>query len=89
MTRAEFTDALVTYCLLTGASVTSGIRSRAHNAAVAGVAGSAHLYGLAADVIYDAPHTAAMLDSVAARTGLRRLSEADHDHLQPLGWPAG
>lgn len=89
MTRADFADASYTYCVLTGASVTSGVRSRQHNDAVDGVAGSPHLYGLAVDVVYDAPHDAVYLDGVAARCGLRRLKEPAHDHLQPIGWPAG
>jgi hypothetical protein len=89
VTRAEFAESVFTYCAITGASVTSLVRSPAHNADVGGVAGSAHLFGLGADVVYDHPAAPTPRDAIALRVGLRRISEVDHDHLQPLTWLAG
>ena len=89
MTRAEFNDAADSYCALFGASTTSAGRTPTHNAAVGGVAQSAHLFGRARDVVYDEPQSAAGRVAVGARLGLRVIIEVDHDHLQPLDWRAG
>jgi hypothetical protein len=56
---------------------------------VGGVTHSAHLAGLAVDVVYDAPLAEAMRQGWASRFGLRLIVEGDHDHLQPLDWAAG
>lgn len=89
MTRAEFLEAAASYCALTGGSVTSWARSLKHNKAVGGVTNSAHLYGLAVDIVYDAPQTLVIATERARRLGLKLLREGDHDHLQPASWPAG
>jgi len=89
MTRGEFAEALYAYCVLTGASQTSGIRTYAHNRTEGGVAHSAHLVGLAADVTYDATPSSHERQEWATRLGLWLKIEGTHDHLQPLGWPAG
>jgi hypothetical protein len=90
MTRSEFAEAVFTYCQITSASVTSGERTRVHNAAVGGVLHSAHLVGFARDVVYDAPIlTLETRRDWALRLGLFLIVEGDHDHLQPLGWTAG
>ena len=86
MTRAEFVDAALTYCDLTDASVSSWKRTVKHNTAVGGVVQSAHLFGLAVDVVYDAPVALPLAMERARRLGLRLLREADHDHLQPVDW---
>lgn len=90
MTRGEFADAVYTYCLLTGGSTTSGIRSTKRNAAVGGVAYSPHRFGLGQDVVYD-DYPSAHPDGpeIAKRLGLRVLREGDHDHLQPADWIPG
>lgn len=89
MAPAEFLDALRSCCARFGASVTSYGRTPLHNDAVGGVPGSAHQFWLAADVVYDAfvPEPARRL--VGTRLGLRVIVEPDHDHLQPIDWPAG
>jgi|GEM_PF-3455551 len=89
MTLAEFAWAVYAYCTLTGASVTSWVRTRARNDLLRGVAHSPHLIGLGADVVYDEP-----LGDVERREWARRLrlvlvTEPDHDHLQPEGWRPG
>lgn len=89
MTRGEFAEAVFTYCLMTGGYATSAERSRVHNEAVHGVAHSAHLVGLARDVLYDAAPSPAEREEWAARLGLRLIREVDHDHLQPASWAAG
>src|SRR5688572_15015308 len=89
MTRAEFNDAADTYCAIFAASQTSGQRTIKHNKAVGGVPNSAHLFGLARDVVYDTPPDKDMRVSMGARLGLRVIVEGDHDHIQPLSWQAG
>jgi hypothetical protein len=89
MTHADFADAVLTYASLTNASATSWFRTPKHNGGVGGVTHSAHLAGLAVDVVYDAPLAEAMRQGWASRFGLRLIVEGDHDHLQPLDWAAG
>lgn len=89
MTRAEFADAVFVYCSIMGASVTSWIRTEEHNQEVGGVAHSAHVAGLAVDVVYRTPWATHEGQEWAERLGLLLIREQDHDHLQPLGWKAG
>jgi hypothetical protein len=89
MSYSEFCAAIAQYCALTGASVTSWWRTPARNVAVGGVTHSAHLVGLAVDVVYDAAPSQAEREQWARRLGLRIIAEGDHDHLQPIGWQAG
>jgi hypothetical protein len=87
---ADFTDAVMRYAALTGASATSWFRTVKHNGEVGGVAHSAHVAGLAVDVVYDPPMpTAEWRTDWARRLGLRLVIEGDHDHLQPADWQAG
>jgi len=91
MTRGEFVEAAMTFCALTGGSVTSWTRTVRHNAspAVGGVTNSAHLYGLAVDVVYDTPQVLKPTMERARRLGLKLIREKDHDHLQPNDWVVG
>lgn len=89
MTSDQFHDALKTYCALLQASVTSYGRTRTHNGLVGGVAMSAHLFWLAADVVYDSKWPSQYRSDMAARLGLKLIIENDHDHLQPREWLAG
>jgi hypothetical protein len=89
MTTADFADAVLIFAALTHASVTSWLRTPAHNSLVKGVQNSAHLYGLAADVVYDAPMPLSDVTERARRMELTLIRETDHDHLQPLGWDPG
>jgi len=86
MTPFDFTLAVHTYCLMTDGSVTSWVRTGAHNRQVGGVADSPHLYGLGADVVYDGSLVLGFATQTAARLGLTLLREGDHDHLQPADW---
>jgi murein endopeptidase len=86
MSYAEFAEAVAQYCRLTGASVTSWWRTPSRNRQVGGVPHSAHLVGLAVDVVYDAPPPQTERQNWARRLGLKLIAENDHDHLQPLGW---
>jgi hypothetical protein len=91
VTVGEFAEAAYIYCLLHGASTTSGVRSTARNTKVGGVPFSPHRFGRAMDVVYDDLNTQsdpARLE-VAQRLGLNVIPEGDHDHLQPLDWAAG
>ena len=89
MTVTEFANAITAYASVTGASATSWFRTNPHNMAVGGVAGSAHRFGLAVDVIYDRALELSWRQELARRLGLRLIAEDDHDHLQPLAWPPG
>ena len=89
MTRAEFAEAAATFCAITGGSVTSWTRTVTHNTAVGGVKNSAHLYGLAVDIVYDTPQALPLTMERARRLGLKLIREGDHDHLQPGNWSAG
>jgi hypothetical protein len=89
VTVEEFASAAYLFCDGLGGSVTSWIRSRAHNAAVGGVPHSAHVHGLGADVVYDAPVEAHKAHDLAASLGLTLIRESTHDHLQPQGWVPG
>lgn len=89
MTIANFVLAVHTYCWLFDASVTSWFRSVARNRALGGVPYSAHVFGLAVDVVYDSTPTVTERHNWGSRLGLRVIVEDDHDHLQPLDWQAG
>lgn len=89
MTIGEFAEKANTYCQLTGASEVGGRRTAARNKDKSGVAHSAHLAGLARDVVYDVEPPKSERGAWAAAMGLRILFEPDHDHLQPLEWPPG
>lgn len=90
MTRGEFAEAMYSYCIMTGASETSGMRTRARNTREGGVMHSAHLVKLASDVTYDSVVIAeSERREWAHRLGLMLITEGDHDHLQPEDWIAG
>lgn len=89
MTIGEFAEVVNRYAALTHGSATSWFRTLAHNLKVGGVAHSAHVVGLACDVVYDGvPMAVAERVEWARRLGLRLIVESDHDHLQPLDWTA-
>lgn len=88
MNARDFAGAVLLYCKMTGASVTSWARTPAHNKQVGGVPNSAHLEGLAVDVVYDAGGDLAEREKLCTVLELRRIVEGDHDHLQPLEWRA-
>jgi len=87
MNLAEFTTAVVQYCMATGGSVTSWIRTPKRNASVGGTPSSRHLTGMAVDVVYDdglpAPGTT---KTIAEKLGLYayRGPNYSHDHIRPL-----
>lgn len=74
------------YCLAFSASETSGYRTVDHNHDVGGTPGSPHVAGVAVDVVYDGGRPGPEADAWLKERGLRRISEADHDHIQPVGW---
>jgi hypothetical protein len=80
--------ALMAYCAATHGSVTSYGRTVQRNALVGGVAASAHLAWVAADVVYDnSGDDPQWRENVAARVGLIVIHEHDHDHIQPRAEP--
>lgn len=81
-----FAHAVYRYCLAFSGSVTSWVRSVQRNTRVGGVRRSPHLVGLGADVVYDGARPGPEADRELAAWGLRRIAEADHDHLQPADW---
>jgi hypothetical protein len=70
-----------------GATVTSGLRSPAHNAQVGGVPNSAHLTGQARDIVPPPNMTLAQLGADIQRRvpGAKVLVEKDHVHVQWRG----
>lgn len=82
----DFAASAVSYCFAFSGSVTSWVRTVEHNGAVGGVPDSAHLRGLACDVIYDGSPPGDEADDWLAAHGLRRIREGDHDHLMPRDW---
>lgn len=89
MRPSEFDAAVRQYRFRFAASVTSAGRTVEHNTAVGGVARSAHLFDVGADLVYDAMPALGECLAVGERLGLRVIREGDHDHLQPLDWPKG
>lgn len=71
-----------------GATITSGVRSPEHNAAVGGVPDSQHLAGTAADVVIPTEQKAQFIQDAKAR-GLQPIDEGDHVHLQNPNGGAG
>jgi hypothetical protein len=86
LTLDAFADAVYDYCMAFSGSVTSWMRTPARNAAVGGVPRSAHLVGLAVDVVYDGARPGPPADAWLALRGLKRINEGDHDHLMPAQW---
>lgn len=78
----RFTLAICLYCLETGGSVTSWIRSERHNATVGGHPRSKHLDGRAVDIVYDVTPPLDARRALAERLTLKLIPESDHDHLQ-------
>jgi hypothetical protein len=85
-TVGEFAEFLFDYCIAFSGSVTSWVRTVTRNRAVGGVVKSAHLIGVAADVVYDGARPGPEADTWLAARGLKRLPEGDHDHVMPLDW---
>lgn len=63
-------------------SVTSWIRTPAHNKKVGGVPDSMHLLGLAVDVILDDWSETEQFMKMCKRIGLQAIKEGDHIHVQ-------
>lgn len=82
----DFAAGVVAYCLAFSGSVTSWCRSVERNREVGGVPRSAHLVGLAVDVVYDGASPGPEADHFLGAHGLKRLPEGDHDHIMPLDW---
>lgn len=79
----EFIHAVIILGLRFRFSVTSWLRSPAHNTAVGGSANSWHMDALAVDVVLDAGEGVDSFKREADRLGLLALDEGDHIHLQP------
>ena len=90
MTHADFSDAVLSFCILFEASETSGFRTGLRNEKVGGVPLSAHRVGLGKDVVYDStPPNEATAKARAQSLGLKLIREEGHDHLQPWEWLPG
>jgi hypothetical protein len=87
MSPGLFAELVVAYSRVFSASQTSGVRTIEHNAKVGGVTRSAHLYGLASDMVYDGAPPGPEADTWLHARQLKRIKEGDHDHLMPLEWP--
>lgn len=89
MNRHEFHDAVLLYCVVVGASQTSGFRTGEHNRVVGGVVFSPHQVDLGRDVVYEIVPPEHYRREWAERLGLRLIVSPSYDHLQPLDWKAG
>lgn len=89
MTRGAFYEAVYTYCIATGARVTSGPRPLTVDQELMAVSLHPHVAGFGADVSYGTPPELARRHALANSLGLRLVTEPAHDHLQPLDWPPG
>jgi hypothetical protein len=89
MTPHEFLDLVMAYIAAVGGRVTSYGRDPQNNLAVGGVAHSAHVVWMAADVVYLAPRPLQERKEWAERLGLHLIAEDDHDHLEPASWRPG
>ena len=78
----RFEDKIRCLALLFDLSVTSWIRSRRRNAALAGVVDSRHLLGLAVDIVLDDTSVVDQFQKHAANLGLQVIIESDHLHVQ-------
>jgi len=78
----RFEDKIRCLALLFDLSVTSWIRSRAHNSNLGGVSDSRHLLGLAVDIVLDDNRETADFRIHAVSLGLQVIHEPDHLHVQ-------
>lgn len=76
-----FVDSIVILAVRFPLSVTSWLRSPAHNSDVGGHNNSHHMLGLAVDVVLDNPADTLAITDRAKRLGLRVLDEGDHLHI--------
>lgn len=86
MTIGSFCTIVFAVCKVFGGSVTSWVRSDAHNKAVGGVANSKHLAGLALDVVLDKGGEAEAKPCIDALRAckLRAFWDKDHIHVEVL-----
>lgn len=76
---------IVQVCVETGGSVTSWVRSDAHNREVGGVDGSRHLSGAAVDVVFDRPEGRVRAVERWQQAGLEVVLEESHVHVELSG----
>ena len=82
--RATFLEHVFRIIKVNNGSITSWIRSPAHNAQVGGLPQSLHTIGLAVDAVFDHPNDT-LAAMISARTaGLHWLKEPNHLHIQAL-----
>lgn len=84
VTHDAFWHAVLAYCEAVRGSITSGLRTPERNAQVGGHPRSAHLVGLGADVVAQAPLSVGDRGAIARDLKLKLIAESDHDHLQPI-----
>lgn len=89
MTIGEFCEAVAEIGQTYDGSVTSWGRSAKHSVAVGGFTGDPHTWWLGVDMIYDAPPDRIALDAHARVLSLHIIHEGNHDHFQPVNFPAG
>lgn len=82
MTRPEFLDKAQSACVLYSGSISSWVRSEAHNHRVGGHPRSMHLCGLAVDVVLDNQEDADDFIAFCVRLGLMAINYDDHIHVQ-------
>jgi uncharacterized protein YcbK (DUF882 family) len=84
MKLTDFVCLIYALCKIYNASVTSWLRSPAHNKMVGGVANSKHLEGLAVDINVDDPTNRDPLINAARTLKLRAFWDKDHIHIETI-----
>jgi len=82
MSMCEFLYKVLAICFRWQCSVTSWIRSRAHNGAVGGHPNSLHIWGLAVDIVPDNWDDLQWILADIRDAGLHYKVESDHIHIQ-------
>lgn len=84
MTVGHFCTVVYSLCKVYNGSVTSWVRSIAHNKAVGGVANTKHLDGLALDVVLDDAANQTPFIAACRAVKLRAFWDKDHVHVESL-----
>lgn len=83
MTPGQFFDSLVGVAVLTGASLSSQLRSKFRNERVGGVTNSRHLIGYAVDAMdFSSPESKGEFIDFTRAMGYQVVDEGDHVHVE-------
>lgn len=84
MDIGTFCTIVFAVCKIYGGSVTSWVRSEAHNKTVGGTANSKHLFGLALDIVLDKAENQTPCIEALRACKLRAFWDKTHIHVETL-----